>query len=152
MEKKQIDVETAFMNPDLDKEIYIKPPEGSDLFVKNSNKMLVKVKKGLYGLKQAAYLWYYDATETLEKLGLRRTASDACLFQGNGIIVLLHVDDFQICATSEQKIDRLIAGLKKKYSIKTVDTNLFLGLHLTENEHVIMVSQAYYATEKLANY
>ncbi|KAK4635655.1 hypothetical protein CLAFUW4_01819 [Fulvia fulva] len=60
------------------------------------------------------------------------------------------MDDFQIFSKSEKRIDNLIAGLKKKYSIKTVDTNLFLGMYLKLNKKGdLLISQKHYALEKL---
>ena len=95
---------------------------------------LIKIKKGMYGLKQAAAFWYQDAVILLEKLGLRRTVSDACLFMGKGILVLMHVD-FQILRPSLKKVNWLIKSMRKRYTIiKLVDTNLFLGLHAYHGE------------------
>ena len=144
--RRQVDVETAFLNPDIDRQIFIQPPEGM-----KAKTDLIKIRKGMYGLKQAAALWYQDAVILLEKLGLRRTVSDACLFMGKDILVLMHVDDFQILSPSLKKVDWLIKSMRKTYNIKLVDTNLFLGLHITENQktHSMKVSQQHYSKDKL---
>ena len=63
-----MDVKTAFLNGDLDAEIYMKQPEG---FVDDPNKVC-KLNKGIYGLKQAARLWnikidrYFARTITVQ--------------------------------------------------------------------------------------
>ena len=81
---------------------------------------------------------------------MHRTASDACLFIGNGVMALMHVDDFQILSPSKSKIDWLINGMRKKYNIKTVETNLFLGLHIiSKDPEDIKLSQEHYSREKL---
>nr|KAJ0201031.1 hypothetical protein LSAT_V11C600318230 [Lactuca sativa] len=52
----QIDVKTSFLNGDLDEEIYMKQPEG---FVMPGNEHKVcKLKKSVYGLKQAPKQWH----------------------------------------------------------------------------------------------
>ena len=51
-----MDVKTAFLNGDLDKEIYMDQPEG---FVESGQESKVfKLTKSLYGLKQAPKQWY----------------------------------------------------------------------------------------------
>ncbi|KAI0994900.1 hypothetical protein K3495_g13282 [Podosphaera aphanis] len=58
---------------------------------------VIKLCKGLYGLKQVAALWYDDVRSTLTQLGLLPTTSDICLYT-NGVkdlFVLIHVADFQ---------------------------------------------------------
>nr|GEY76848.1 zinc finger, CCHC-type [Tanacetum cinerariifolium] len=52
----QMDVKTAFLNGDLDEEIYMKQPEG---YVMHGHENKVcKLKKSLYGLKQAPKQWH----------------------------------------------------------------------------------------------
>jgi len=147
--RKQIDVETAFLNPKIDKQIFIQPPQGMEDHVKNFDDKIIKINKGLYGLKQAAALWYHDALGTLQKLGMHRTASDACLLIGNDTLVLMHVDDFQIFSPSLSKIDKLIKSMEKKYTIKVVDTNLFLGLHIQQHGNSVSITQSHYSLDKL---
>jgi hypothetical protein len=103
--RKQIDVETAFLHPDIDKKIFIYAPNGVDELMKGKESMYIKVNKGLYGLKQAANLWHHNASNTIEALGLKRTASNVCLFIGKGVLVLIYVDDFQIFSPSKERID-----------------------------------------------
>ena len=47
----QMDVKTAFLNGDLDKEIYMEQPEG--FIIPGQEKKVCRLVKSLYGLKQA---------------------------------------------------------------------------------------------------
>ena len=51
MELHQMDVKIAFLNGDLDEEVYIKQPEGFC----NEDKLVCKLNRSIYGLKQASH-------------------------------------------------------------------------------------------------
>lgn len=87
--RKQGDVPTAFLNPDLNIDLFMELPKG---YEKDGH--VIRLCKGLYGLKQAAALWYDDAKSTLAQLGLLPTTSDICLYTNSekDIFVLMHVD------------------------------------------------------------
>ena len=51
-----MDVKTKFLHGDLEEEIYIKQPKG--FAVKGKKKLVCKLKKSFYGLKQSPRMWY----------------------------------------------------------------------------------------------
>nr|GEV58100.1 zinc finger, CCHC-type [Tanacetum cinerariifolium] len=74
----QMDVKTAFLNGDLDEEIYIKQPEG---FVMHGHESKVcKLKKSLYGLKQAPKQWHQKFDDVVLSNGFSLNQADKCAY------------------------------------------------------------------------
>jgi Reverse transcriptase (RNA-dependent DNA polymerase) len=63
----QIDVKMAFLNGDLDKEIYMQQPEG--FITAGQSGKVCRLRKALYGLKQASRQWYRKLHSALGKIG-----------------------------------------------------------------------------------
>ena len=67
LELHQMDVKTAFLNGDIDETIYMVQPEN---FVSGATKKKVcKLKKSIYGLKQASRQWYYKFHQVIISSG-----------------------------------------------------------------------------------
>ena len=73
-----MDVKTAFLNGDLEEEIYMEQPEG--WAVKGKEKYVCLLKKAIYGLKQASRQWNAKIHKSLLDLGFSRTYSDAGVY------------------------------------------------------------------------
>ena len=74
----QMDVKTTFLNGNLEEEIYMKQPEG---FSSSEGKHLVcKLKKSIYGLKQASHQWYLKFHEVITSLGFEENIMDQCIY------------------------------------------------------------------------
>ena len=56
LEVRQMNVKTAFLNSDLDEEIYMEQPEG--FIVPRQERKVYKLVKSLYGLKQTPKQWH----------------------------------------------------------------------------------------------
>jgi hypothetical protein len=64
MHVHQMDVKTAFLNGDLEEEVYMEQPD--HLEKKNPKQKVWKLKKALYGPKQAPRAWNKRLHEFLE--------------------------------------------------------------------------------------
>jgi hypothetical protein len=109
----QMDVKTAFLNGEVEQEVYIEQPEGFVIHGKESH--VCKLKKALYGLKQAPRAWYGRIDSFLQSLGFSKSIADPNLYikivKNHPVILVLYVDDLFL--TGEE---HLIAQTKRELS------------------------------------
>ena len=116
LEIHQMDVCTAFLGVDLEEEIYTHPPQGYFRLVpgsryyhprsKTSRKLVLRLRKSLYGLKQSSHDWYGTFKDFLISIGFMASHVDRGLFvlhdkEDHGIVVatvVLYVDHLLIIA------------------------------------------------------
>ena len=95
LETKAINFVLAFPQYDLDVPVYMELPSNMDLsgHGKDSSKYVLKLKKSLYGLKNASLNWHNKLKDAFEERGFVESLSDACVFILKDIIILVYVDD-----------------------------------------------------------
>jgi uncharacterized protein YqfB (UPF0267 family) len=102
LELEQLDFISAFLNAELEEEIYVRIPQGFAGAGSTSKCWLLN--KALYGLKQAPLRWWTTVRECLLKIGYTSIVSDPCVFfksikvNDKQMIILLslYVDDTTI--------------------------------------------------------
>ena len=92
---QQLDVKNAFLNGDLEEEVYMDLPPGFDSECKNGK--ICKLKKSLYGLKQSSRAWFDRFSNVIQRHGFRQAQTDHTLFLklqgGKKTILIVYVDD-----------------------------------------------------------
>ena len=63
-----MDVKNAFLQEELEDEVYMRPPPGLEHLVKPGN--VLRLKKAIYGLKQSPRAWCHKLSTTLNGRGL----------------------------------------------------------------------------------
>jgi hypothetical protein len=74
----QMDVKIAFLNGELEEEIYMDQSEG--FVVKGQEGMVCKLVKSLYDLKQAPKQWHDKFDRTLTSIGFVTNEADKCVY------------------------------------------------------------------------
>jgi hypothetical protein len=124
-ELRQIDVKTAYLNGNLEEEIYMKKP---DILGPGFWRLL----KGLYGLKQSGRTWYLELNDKLQTIGLRRLESDWSFHirrrDNSQSMATTSVDDMLIGSSSISESNAIIAELGSLFEITdNVEPKFHLG-------------------------
>lgn len=80
------------------------------------------------------------------------TEADVCPYtnKNSDLFALIHVDDIQVMGPNKSNIEKPMRALHKKYKLKTVDSNLFLGIYISNpSKNSLKLSQEQYARKLL---
>ncbi len=160
LELHQVDVKGVYLNGELTKKenIFMKQPPG--FHAPGSKSLICHLLKTLYGLKQSGRRWYQKLVEILvRKMGLICCDVDqAVFFRRDGeklIIVLVHVDDCTIAASSLAMVHEFKRKMSSYVEISDLGKlHWLLGIEIKRNheEHTIHLSQRSYIVSILQRY
>ena len=125
----QMDVTAAFLNGELEEEVYMKQPEG---FIADGQENLVcKLRKSTYGLKQSPRCWNSALNTQLKTMGFNQSASDPCIYNSleEMFILAVYVDDIVLTGKTDERIKEVKNSLAKRFEVKDVEElHYFLGV------------------------
>ena len=81
-----VDVKTAFLNGDLEEEVYMKQPKG--FATEGKEYFVCKLKKSLYGFKQSSRCWNATLDCHLKDMGFYPSISDPCICVGEDVFYI----------------------------------------------------------------
>ncbi|WOH04396.1 hypothetical protein DCAR_0623805 [Daucus carota subsp. sativus] len=151
----QMDVKNAFLHGELDRVIYMEQPRGFES--KERSDYVCKLRKALYGLRQAPRAWYGKIGEFLVESGYQVTSADSSLFvkskQGKLTIVLVYVDDLIITGDDIDEIERTRSNLSVRFQMKELgELKHFLGLEIEQTKDGLFLCQLKYARDLLGKF
>ncbi|MBW0544422.1 hypothetical protein O181_084137 [Austropuccinia psidii MF-1] len=138
----QFEIETAFLNGEMDALVYVKQDKGYEANGKES--WVWRLRKSFYGEKQAPRMWKSRLTSILKRLKFPNSQSDEPLFINSGRSMLLHVhvDDRFVISKSEKDIltflNNLNSFLKLKFKKKPTQ---YLGYNLDWTRNMLEIDQ-----------
>lgn len=151
---KHADVKTAYLNGDLQETVYMRLPPG----VKTDGENVVcRLRKGLYGLKQAARIWNHKLDNTLTQMGFKPSKNDSCLYvrrsKGKTAYIAVYVDDFVIVCESEREYEDIIKQLNRHFKVVSLgNIKFFLGIQVTQTEKHVALNQRAYIKKLLSRF
>ncbi|KAE8672445.1 Detected protein of unknown function [Hibiscus syriacus] len=103
-------------------EVYMVQPEGFEKTGEHGEKLVCKLQKALYGLRQAPRNWYQKLQQCLCDMGFRPSRADSSLFirgtKHDITYVAVYVDDILVMGSSEKcvkEVKKQLHGSQKKY-------------------------------------
>lgn len=147
LELDQMDVATAYLNGELEEELYMHPPEG----VAVPKGHCWKLKRSLYGLKQAGRTWNLTLDKKLRGMGAIRLNAETCLYvfkeRDKICFLVVYVDDFLLASNSRPYMDSIKAKLSSAFKMKDLGpASYILGIAISRDrlKRTISLSQAQY--------
>lgn len=137
MKITHLDIETAYLNGELEEDIYIKTPE--QITLGDTKDKALKLKKAVHGLKQSGRAWNKRLNEVLVNYGLQRLQNDPCVYKrqshNTNLIVIIYVDDILIIYNNKNEELKLKETLKQNFEVKDLgEVKEFLGMQIKRNK------------------
>ena len=143
-----LDIQAAYLQGKIvERDIFLKPP------VEANTNCLWKLKKCVYGLNEAARMWYLRLSTELINLGMKKSKYDEAIFywhrhgklQG---VLSAHVDDFFWAGTKMFK-EEILEKLTKTFKIssESQDSFKYLGIQVKQDGNKIILNQEAYAKD-----
>ncbi|KAL4366882.1 hypothetical protein GQ457_05G017780 [Hibiscus cannabinus] len=151
---QQLDINNAFLHGYLQEEVYMQPPPG---YTDKNSGLVCKLKKSLYGLKQASRKWNERLTSALLDQGFKQASSDSSLFvkgkEEHFIALVVFVDDIVLVSPSVTAITAIKHFLHETFKIKDLgDLKYFLGFEVARSSKGINLCQRKYTLELLQEF
>ena len=130
LKMRHLDFKSAFLQGKLDIPLYQELPEGWEDFLvpllaekgtKLQSTDVLRLKRGIYGLKQAAQLWYVALVKGLLECGFKQSKSDTCLFtmidnkSSDVILITTWVDDCIVSYNNPKQWERILKMICGKF-------------------------------------
>nr|KAJ0203892.1 hypothetical protein LSAT_V11C500272260 [Lactuca sativa] len=118
---RQLDINNALLQGTLYEEVFMtqRPGYTHPQFPNH----ICKLKKSIYGLKQASGAWYTEVASFLFQFGFRKSLADVSLFiySSNGIICyfMVYVDDIVLTGNTPEFLSRLFLNFHSPITLMT---------------------------------
>jgi hypothetical protein len=149
LELHQMDIKMAFLNGDLNENVYMTQLEG--FIVEGKEHLACRLKKSIYGLKQASRQWYLKFDKIIRTFGFTENVKDNCIyvkFKGSRFTILvLYVDDILLACSDKDMLHETKNFLSSNFDMKDLgEASYVLGIeiHRDRSKGVLGLSQKAY--------
>jgi hypothetical protein len=158
-ELDNMDVDTAFLQSEVNEEIYVKQPQGFEQFGPKGETLVCRVIMSLYGLRQAPRNWNKKLDRRLRACGLRPSTADSCVYvridSRGTLIVVVYVDDLTIAGSNRAIVDEFKNFISESFKMKDLGPmRWMLGMEIIRDREkkTLEISQKAYLKSVLERY
>src|SRR3954467_9365473 len=152
-----MDIKTTFLDGNLEENVYMIQPEG---FVAPEDAGKVcKLKRSIYGLKQASRSWNLRFDEVVKGFGFIQNGEEAFVYKkvsGSAIsFLILYVDDILLIVNDKEFLNTIKESLKSSFSMKDLgEAAYILGIKIyrDRSRRLIGLSQSTYIDKVLKRF
>eukprot|EP00957_Ditylum_brightwellii_P047770 3628878-Ditylum_brightwellii.AAC.1 len=132
---RSIDIILANPQTKIKANIYLFPPAGIAINTGGQD-LVLKLKKNLYGLKNAGRTWWEHLASGLERMGLKQCEANQYVWKKDGLVIIVYVDNCLIFGNSKDNVDKVVEKLRKRFDIADEGTTVeeYLGVKIDHNK------------------
>jgi hypothetical protein len=148
------DVSSAYLYSPIEEEVYVQPPVKIMPHLKGK---IMRLKKAMYGTKQAARCWWQFFKRKMEAVGFVASDLEQSFYiyrKGvDFVIIWLHVDDGLAVASNQLLLDNLRVEMQKEMNIKWADgVKRLVGLNIVTKDGEVILDQERLASQIVQDY
>ena len=155
----QMDAVTAFLNAPLDTDVFLRVPQGVNKYPPgvSQGEFVLKLKKSLYGLRQAPRQWNQLLHDFLvNNLQMQQSQGDKCLYFIPGKLwVGVWVDDFVLLGADMDVMNQFKHQISEKFKMRDMgELKHFLGFEVSRDReaHTLTISSPQYVQDMLERF
>nr|GEY14091.1 retrotransposon protein, putative, Ty1-copia subclass [Tanacetum cinerariifolium] len=153
----QMGVKTSFLNGYLNEEVYMEQPEG--FFNPKYPNRVCKLKRSIYGLKQASKKWIKRFDDEIKKFGFTKNRDEPCVYlksSGSNItFLILYVDDILIIGNNIPMLQSVKSYLGRCFAMKDLGEAAYIleiKIYKDRSRRLIGLCQSAYIKKILKRY
>ncbi|KAK9108126.1 hypothetical protein Syun_024137 [Stephania yunnanensis] len=143
LELHQMDVKIAFLNGELEEEIYMEQPIG--FIVEGQEHKVCRLLRSIYGLKQSSRQWYIRFHQAIISYDFVMIDEDHCVYvkrsNSKFVILSLYVDDILLAGNNEEYLITIKRWLSSNFEMKDMgEAAYILGVKIKRDRSKKMLA------------
>lgn len=118
----QLDVTSAYLQAPLEEEVFMSQPPGYEKVGPNGEKLVCKLKKSIYGLRQSGRNWAIVMTTWLLDQGFTRCVTDECVYvlrkDGDVLLISVYVDDVVVTGSNRRGVLDFTKAMASRFEVR----------------------------------